>query len=100
MKLPKYQSGQQIDYSITEESVIGYETTIDGLNITNTLKPIEEEPTNELDQSDDPDDSVLSEGTKIPETATSIYNLFMIGAVFLAGGLALLLILRKRSITN
>ncbi len=34
--LPKYKNGEKIDYTIKEDSVTDYETTIDGYNITNT----------------------------------------------------------------
>ena len=36
--LPKYKAGKEIKYTVTERNVEGYETTIDGLNITNTRK--------------------------------------------------------------
>ena len=34
--LPKYANGQEITYTVTEEAVEGYETSVDGFNITNT----------------------------------------------------------------
>ncbi len=34
--LPKYKNGEEVTYSITEDSVENYETSIDGYNITNT----------------------------------------------------------------
>lgn len=37
--LPKYENGKEIKYTIVEEAVAGYETAIDGFNITNTYKP-------------------------------------------------------------
>ncbi|MEE3382635.1 MAG: Cna B-type domain-containing protein, partial [Anaerovoracaceae bacterium] len=40
--VPEYradQSGQKIVYSLTEDAVEGYETEIDGFNVTNTHKP-------------------------------------------------------------
>ena len=33
--LPEYKAGEKIVYTITEDSVLGYETTIDGFDITN-----------------------------------------------------------------
>ena len=33
--LPKYANGQEITYTVTEEAVEGYETSVDGFNITN-----------------------------------------------------------------
>ena len=34
--LPKYANGKEITYTVTEEAVEGYETSVDGSNITNT----------------------------------------------------------------
>ena len=34
--LPKYANGKEITYTVTEETVEGYETSVDGFNITNT----------------------------------------------------------------
>ena len=38
--LPKYENGQEIEYTITEDIVDGYSAEINGLNITNTHNPI------------------------------------------------------------
>jgi len=35
----KYENGEEIVYTITEEAVDGYETTVDGFNVTNTHAP-------------------------------------------------------------
>ena len=37
--LPKNENGKEIEYTIVEEEVSGYESSIDGYNITNTHKP-------------------------------------------------------------
>ena len=37
--LPKYADGEKITYTVTEEAVEGYETTVNGYNILNTHKP-------------------------------------------------------------
>ncbi|MBJ8326499.1 Cna B-type domain-containing protein, partial [Streptococcus pacificus] len=37
--LPEFKDGQKIVYSVTEEAVKGYETTIDGFDVTNTHTP-------------------------------------------------------------
>ncbi|EGO2630094.1 Cna B-type domain-containing protein, partial [Enterococcus faecalis] len=37
--LPKYQNGQLINYTVTENEVSDYSTTIDGTNITNSYTP-------------------------------------------------------------
>ena len=35
-KMPVYSGGEKIDYTVSEEAVPGYETTVDGFEITNT----------------------------------------------------------------
>jgi LPXTG-motif cell wall-anchored protein len=37
--LPKYEQGQAVKYTVTEQPVAGYMTTIDGYDITNTYTP-------------------------------------------------------------
>ena len=37
--LPKYADGKEIIYTITEDTVEGYTTTVDGYNVTNSYKP-------------------------------------------------------------
>lgn len=37
--LPKYENGQEIDYTIVEEAVNGYVSRVEGFNITNTHTP-------------------------------------------------------------
>ena len=37
--LPKYENGQVVDYSISEEGVPDYETSVEGYNLTNTYTP-------------------------------------------------------------
>ncbi len=37
--LPKYEKGQEVVYTVTEDSVEGYQTTIDGYDITNSYTP-------------------------------------------------------------
>ena len=39
--LPKYETGVEIAYSITEEAVEGYTTTYNGFNVTNSYTPAE-----------------------------------------------------------
>src|SRR5699024_1657316 len=41
VNLPKYKDGKEIIYTITEETVAGYEPTINGMDITNTHIPEE-----------------------------------------------------------
>mgnify|MGYP002520023351 CR=1 FL=1 len=45
--LYKYENGEEIEYTITEDAVEGYETVVDGYNVTNTHEveeEIEEDP--------------------------------------------------------
>ena len=37
--LPKYKDGREIDYTITEDPLSGFEQTVDGYNVTNTYVP-------------------------------------------------------------
>ncbi|MDQ8766003.1 Cna B-type domain-containing protein, partial [Streptococcus ruminantium] len=37
--LPKYANGKEIVYTVSEEKVDGYETKVEGTNITNTHTP-------------------------------------------------------------
>ncbi|HJA24766.1 MAG TPA: Cna B-type domain-containing protein, partial [Candidatus Fournierella merdigallinarum] len=37
--LPKYADGKEILYTITEDTVLGYTSTVDGFNVTNTYTP-------------------------------------------------------------
>ena len=39
--LPKYVNGHEITWSVTEDAVLGYTTSIDGYNVTNTLETVE-----------------------------------------------------------
>ncbi|MBF0714053.1 Cna B-type domain-containing protein, partial [Gemella sp. GH3] len=37
--LPKFKDGQEVNYTVTENQVAGYETVINGYNITNKYTP-------------------------------------------------------------
>ncbi|MCY7192073.1 Cna B-type domain-containing protein [Streptococcus gallolyticus] len=73
--LPKYQNGQEIVYTVSEDSVGGYETIISGFNITNSHTPetTEVSGTKTWNDNDDQDgkrpDSItvnlLANGTKV-----------------------------------
>ena len=39
----KYENGEEIVYTIAEEAVAGYQTTVDGFNVTNTHVPSQDE---------------------------------------------------------
>lgn len=123
--LRKYESGEEIVYSITEEAIEGYETTISGYDITNTLiiedKPIDptpgkpEEPREQSSKDDkDKDSAVVSvtkdktdidraadsatDGNKLPSTATNMYNMLAIGLGLLIIGIAIAVYYRKRQV--
>ncbi|SDL87986.1 Cna B-type domain-containing protein [Streptococcus equinus] len=73
--LPKYQNGQEIVYTVSEDSIAGYEAVISGLNITNTHKPEKTEVsgTKTWNDNDDQDGkrpesvtvNLLANGTKV-----------------------------------
>ncbi|MFA1818863.1 Cna B-type domain-containing protein [Virgibacillus oceani] len=105
--LPKYKAGKEIDYSISEDAVEGYESTVEGYDITNTLIPEEEAttpgPTDKPSDSQKDDVTEVSitgdeagTGDRMPDTATNIYNILLIGMALLAIGFALMMIYRKR----
>ncbi len=103
--LAKYESGEEIEYSITEVEVDGYETSINGYDITNTLIPVEEEPekpvsggeSGDKDPKDPTDlEAAGEEGDNLPKTATNIYNLTLIGFGLMLLGVILFLVRRKR----
>ncbi|MCY7156761.1 Cna B-type domain-containing protein [Streptococcus gallolyticus] len=74
-ELPKYENGQEIAYTVKEDSVGGYETIISGFNITNSHTPetTEVSGTKTWNDNDDQDgkrpDSItvnlLANGTKV-----------------------------------
>lgn len=76
--LPKYSDGTLVTYSITENSVEGYSTTIDGFNLTNSYKPTTPETP---DKPSKP---------KLPETGEK--SIVWIGLLVLTLGLALIII--------
>lgn len=59
--VPRNEAGEEIVYTITEDIVEGYETTINGFDITNTL--IKEKFDSVVDESDEQDDGLVSAGT-------------------------------------
>lgn len=110
--------GSPYEYTIEEEPIDGYETSIsgsaeDGFVITNTeIKeeaedPVEEpeDPVEEVDdpekESEDPEEDTSegeeeSGGKKLPKTASNHYNLVLVGLfILLLGGVLYLLARRK-----
>ncbi len=78
--------GRAIVFTVAEVEVGGYETSINGFDITNTLIPAEEP---ELDEN-------AGKGETVPKTATNIYNLTIIGFGLMLLGLIIFLARRKR----
>ncbi|MDD5923002.1 MAG: Cna B-type domain-containing protein, partial [Eubacteriales bacterium] len=65
--VPKYQSGKEITYTVSEDAVSGYETKIDGYTITNTLTPKKGDDKNTpKDPSDQSDQDGKKENSKQP----------------------------------
>ncbi len=104
--LPKYEAGEKIVYSITENAVESYETTINGFDITNTFIAGKDKPVDSsADSKDKPEipskvtsestDSA-TEGSKLPSTATNMFNLLAIGIGLLALGITVVYYRKKR----
>ncbi|MCF3943516.1 Cna B-type domain-containing protein [Oceanobacillus alkalisoli] len=76
--LPKYEAGEEITYTITEDEVEGYETEIDGFDITNTHTPevIDVNGTKTWDDADNQDGirpdtitvNLLADGEQVAST--------------------------------
>lgn len=77
--LPKYSSGNEIVYTVTEDDVAGYTSVPDGLNITNTLKTIDIPGKKEWDDAGNQDGKrpaeitvkLFADGTDTGKTATA-----------------------------
>ncbi len=92
--------GKAIVYTVGEKPVDGYDTEVNGFTIINTLKPNDPISPNDPEDTDDPAQPTISggasnSGNELPNTATNIFNIFMIGAGFLLAGFALWIYKRK-----
>jgi uncharacterized surface anchored protein len=103
--LPKYEAGEEIVYTVKEDEVEGYEATVEGYDITNTLIPVKETPTPESkDETDDPgkgEATVEDKGgtdDRLPDTATNIFQIILIGAALLFLGITFILIYKRRTV--
>ena len=67
-ELPKYAKGREIVYTVTEEPVDGYETTVDGFHITNTHQP----ETTQIDISKTWDDGNDQDGLRPPKISVNL----------------------------
>ena len=89
--LPVYKEGKKITYTITEDSVDGYTTTIDGFTVTNRHTP----PTTPPSKPEKPETPTTPrEGKKkiLPSTGEVVaYGLTILGALLAVFALALLL---------
>ncbi len=90
--LPKFKVGKEIVYTIAEDEVAGYVTSIDGFNVTNTLKPTTDEPTPPPSNSTPPEKTV---GT--PQTGDTLLLISLVG-ILVASAVAIgaLLALKRR----
>ncbi|ENH95980.1 hypothetical protein J416_13124 [Gracilibacillus halophilus YIM-C55.5] len=94
--LPKYdENGVAYEYTIDEQEVGGYRSTVDGFDITNTWTPqvANEEDSNESSGSTDESDGPL------PNTATNTFNIILIAICALAVGFVMLLIYSRKNRT-
>ena len=67
--LPKYQNGEKVVYTVSEDVVVGYEMSVSGMNLTNTHTP---EVTNILISKywDDNDDKLKKRPRIYPDNIT------------------------------
>ena len=89
--LPRYKNGEEIVYTITEEAVAGYETVVDGFNVTNTHVPVLEEPDDPevpLGPGEEPEDPEVPLGPgNLPETGDNSDLFMWIAAAAVSGAL-------------
>ncbi|WP_164214952.1 Cna B-type domain-containing protein [Virgibacillus sp. YIM 98842] len=102
--LPAFdENGVAYTYTIHEHDVEGYETAINGYDITNTRIPEEDvitpKPKDTPGNTDKKDIISGGKGDKddrLPDTSTNIFNVILIGAGLLIIGLMLTLVYRNR----
>lgn len=97
--VPVYEAGEKIEYTVTEDAVEGYETSVsgseaDGFTVTNTHKP---EPKAEPDTKPDTKPSSKPKPPAVPKTGdptntSAAITIALLGAGAVIGGAAL----RKR----
>lgn len=96
IELPAFDKyGKAYIYTVQEQEVSGYTSTVDGYDITNTLIPVSEENHDPEDTTTGSDNEVsnkqdANEGNKLPDTATNIFNLIAVGLGLLVFGFTLL----------
>jgi len=83
--LYKFENGEEIEYTITENAVEGYETVVEGYNVTNVHVPEE----NEEVIIEDPE-IPLAPGTEPPKTGDNSAMIMWIAAAIVSGSLFVL----------
>ncbi|PXY51973.1 hypothetical protein CIT14_20430, partial [Virgibacillus profundi] len=105
--LPEFdEDGVAYIYTIEEQVVAGYISTVEGYDLINTLIPvISEDEVSEGTTPDSKDDQngpakevsgTTDSGSKLPSTATNMYNLLALGVGLLIVGFAILLAYRRK----
>ena len=90
--LPKYEAGKEIVYTITEDVVTGYETTVSGYNVTNKHTPetTSVSGTKTWDDADNQDGKrptsitirLLADGTEVNSATVTSENDWLDSAAF------------------
>lgn len=89
------ENGVAYEYTVNEQEVDGYTASIDGYDITNTSDTYLLGDGGEKDEDID-GSQAAGDGGNLPETATNIYNLTLIGFGLMLVGLILFFARRKR----
>ena len=99
--LAAYANGQKITYTVTEDAVAGYTSTVDGYNITNTHNPTTpKEPQvpnngNKVTPKDFTQGKMYDKTSRLPQTGDgSSMGMMLIGLVTLLLSLGLVVISR------
>nr|WP_324613910.1 Cna B-type domain-containing protein [Pediococcus pentosaceus] len=99
--LAAYANGQKITYTVTEDAVAGYTSTVDGYNITNTHNPTTPEKPqvpnngNKVTPKDFTQGKMYDKTSRLPQTGDgSSMGMMLIGLVTLLLSLGLVVISR------
>lgn len=99
--LPEFENGKKISYTITEDQVKDYSTTVDGYNLTNSYTPstpnvLQIKATNKSSRHNNPIKKMVQR--ILPQTGSSSETYFIaIGGVLLILLLSVVLLKRKNS---
>nr|WP_255342646.1 Cna B-type domain-containing protein [Paucisalibacillus sp. EB02] len=105
--LPEYdENGVAYKYTVKEQKVAGYHSTVEGFNIINTLIPVtpeNEEPGENIPDAEGDQNAPEKEvsgptdtGSKLPDTATNMFNVIALGLGLLIAGFTILLVYRRK----